>query len=427
MKRIIILLFVISAVLTSCGNTNIGSQSQSESDFPYTESDDGYLTFNAESAVAQFKYHDGHLYFNGGASYGIHTEGDGVPTDYLRMNLKTGNVISVCSDPLCRHDFADCPIYGIGEVAFLSPAGDLYFLSQYFFSENGDSRLSAQFIKYDLIKNKVTVLEAFENGSTGFGKEIYTDDYRFYHGMFYDANRDEHIPAIMRMKLSDGKTEPFAGIDSKMIEGGYDYTDDVLFTIDDRLYLTDSKTLYSVDFHGKNRINHLDGYINGECYTDGEYVYYQSSDEICRRSLSGGDEEGLGITPYSGTGYMLTENYIYYMSGAPVTLGKAQIYGYNSDTVTLEGGEFWRCKHDGSENELIYKFSGDTESYRPRHWIVVGNYIYASYYWWTDADGDGIFEEGDNHESYPVNGSTLHRILRIDVNTGEEYFIEIAE
>ena len=427
MKRIFILLFVLSVLLTSCENTDVTPQPTPESDFPYTESDDGYLTYNAESVASQFKYHDGCLYFGGGSSYAIPTEGDGVSTDYLKMNLKTGNVVSVCSDPLCRHDFTDCPIYGIGIVNFLSPAGDLYFLSQYFYNDKENSRLSAQFVKFDFGKNKATVLEVFENGATGFGKEIYTDDYRFYHGMFYDANQDEYVPAIMRMNLSDGKTEPFAGIDSEHIEGNYDYTDDLLFTIDDRLYLTDSRTLYSVDFDGNNRIDHIDGYVGSECYTDGEYVYYQSSGEICRRSLDGGNEEKLGIVPYSGTGYFLTETYIYYMSGESITLGEARIPGYASDTVTLEGGEFWRCRHDGSENELVYKFAGETETYRPRHWIVVGNYIYAHYYWWTDADGDGIFEEGDNRESYPVNGSPLHRILRIDVTTGEEYFIEIAE
>ncbi len=410
MKRIIILLFVISALLTSCGNTDVGSPLQ-------VESSDGVLTYNAESPSAQYRYSDGYLYFSS-SPHAIRTVGDGIPTDFFKMNLQTGNITSVCPDPLCRHDSLDCPIYGIGSVVFLSPAGELYFLSQYFYDDGDDSRFSMRFVKYNAEKNKSAVLEDFQGSSTVFYEEIYTETYRFYHGMFYNASREEYIPTIMRMNLSDGKAEPLTELVS---------TDELLFAVNNRLYLSDAKTLYSVDFDGKNRINHFDSYVGDECYTNGEYAYYKSNSEICRCPLSGGDEERLGITPYSGTRYMLTENYIYYISGDAVTLGKAQIPGYASDTVTLEGGEFWRCRHDGSENELVYAFSGDTESYRPRHWIVVGNYIYASYYWWTDADGDGIFEEGDDHESYPTNGSTLHRILRIDVTTGEEYFIEIAE
>ena len=56
-----------------------------------------------------------------------------------------------------------------------------------------------------------------------------------------------------------------------------------------------------------------------------------------------------------------------------------------------------------------------------------GRYLYCVFYWWEDPDGDGIYRDGDQRYSYPVNGRSDCIFLRIDTETGEAVKIVVRE
>ena len=110
------------------------------------------------------------------------------------------------------------------------------------------------------------------------------------------------------------------------------------------------------------------------------------------------------------------------MTGEAVVHGKVNIPGYAGSELVQTGGTFVRCAHGGSGQEAVFTFAGDHETTRPLTWLVQGNYIYMTYEAWEDADGDGIYAEGDQYVS-SQNGS--FSLLRLDVTTGDVYEIAI--
>jgi len=424
MKKVLFILFMALMLLTSCENnltyldTAPVADTVAPGEYTYTESDDGVLPYNPLNGGEYLKYRDGSLYFFSTAksSYGI--------SILMRLNVKTGNITSVCADPLCQHDSSDCPFYGVNTFWILTPDGNIRYFRNYIesikdaYGVTAGVVINVSFCTFDTRASQMTVNEEFDpNEGWSGGNEFYSGDYRFYQSSRYDEETDSYVSSNLRMDMTTNKKTVVT-----------ENPDTMLFIIGERLYLTDSAVIYSVDFDGGDRVDCVTGrFARRQILTDGEYVYYKADGELCRMSLSGGDEEPLGVYPNESYNYYLTENYIYYISGDEVVLGKAKIRGYASDIVTLEGGEFWRCAYDGSNNELVYKFEGDTAGFRPLYTTVAGNYIYCMYTWWTDADSDGVYVDGDNGYSFPVNGSTACTIMRIDVTTGEAYFIKAAE
>ena len=59
--------------------------------------------------ATQLQYYNGSLYFYKGHSSFFLNQASGV---FSRYNIETGNVTSVCPDPLCTHNTQDCPFAG---------------------------------------------------------------------------------------------------------------------------------------------------------------------------------------------------------------------------------------------------------------------------------------------------------------------------
>ena len=58
---------------------------------------------------------------------------------------------------------------------------------------------------------------------------------------------------------------------------------------------------------------------------------------------------------------------------------------------------------------------------------MVGNYFYCEYSYWKDADGDGIFTDGDNKYSTMItSGGAVCRLMRVDLTTGDRYVFSIT-
>ena len=411
---------MLSAVLLcACGKddlhyleTTAATEASNSEDvsFHYTPREGGEpYSGNMKSISVPIQYHDGYLYLELGGGVNM----------LVRYNCETGNVTAVCPDPICEHTNADCPLFDMrpGNCYVIGEDGNIYFDSLTWI----DSQPNYALLQFDAQSGKTQVMADY--GDTfARSNEFFTEDYCFTLGGYWDEARENYTNCVMRYDLNTLVGKPLFEIDQEMAED-YSYTYNILFIVGDRLYLSDQTCVFSVNFDGGDRKVHFEGRGNWLSRTDGTYMYYCNTEgELCRRTLTDGTEEHLGVYPSS---FLLTDDYICYRTGESVTLGKAIIRGYASDTVTLEAGEIRVCNLDGTNDRLVYRFEGDTAGIRPVHGIAAGNYYYCTYLWWDDPDGDGIYRDGANKYSWATNGKTDCDLLRIDLTTGELYRIHI--
>jgi len=410
--------------LSGCGGTlHYAPPAETEGDsgaFAYTHSDDIPPAWQAQT-LSSIRYHDGYLYIMPGTGKPIY-----------RMNVKTGNVTCVCADPLCTHDGEQCALYGLFHTCYITDSGDLCFHRMTTFPIRDvlgniiDREHINDFVITEEGMDDVRTLETY-GSSTTFTSEIYDGDYRYYSGQVYDPETEETTYGLLRMNLVTGEKIWFGAAADE--DGNAEPIENAIpsFLWEDRLYFCDTEGLFSLDRNGENRIDHVRFRFSAydAAMTDGEYIYIRNHEagEVVRIPLNGGEEETVAAGIQSN--FCFTERYIYYLSGEKVILGKADIPGYAADEVVLSGGELHRCLHDGSENTVVYTFSGEWAGVRPMNDIVVGNYYYCFYSRWTDADGDGVYEEGDSGYSTAENGKESCTILRIDLTTGETTEIEV--
>lgn len=426
MKRILSVMIVSVLLLASCSreNTDVIKTSTDAPAVPgytYTESSDGILDFGSRSGFG-FGYYDGYIYVTANGML-------------YRINERTGNATSVCADPLCLHDSPECLLYGIKDIFYISAEGDICFAQMYFkrYDDNGTLKYPSQnrFVKLDTQSSRVTVLDDYSGAGGSFHcPEIYYGNQRIYYGQEYDAENNELTCGVRKTDLDTGKSEFWGGEETK--DGYITLRDvDLLFRIGERIYFNDGECVFSLDENGGCRevLDNIKIPLNsGATATDGEFLYHSSfigDGEIVRYSLETGEKEILVDKRYTGQRFIMTKDYIYYSDGEDVVLGKAQIRGYASDTVTLSGGELWRCRHDGSGKELVYTYSGKTENIRPFSQTIIGNYLWADYSWWEDPDGDGVYTDGAQKHSTHNDGNAS--LLRIDLTSGEALTVDIIK
>ena len=409
-------------LLTSCSGKNdlhylettaaVSTAAPETEAYPYTPSDNREPYGNPKNHSQSMQYHDGYLYFMIG-------NGTDTPRELVRYNCENGNATAVCPDPLCDHTDADCPLFYMRGDGMLTVGedGNIYFDALIW---NG-TQPNYSVLQFDTQSGKTQTLVDY--GDTyGRSSEIYTEDYCFTLGGYWDEAKENYTTCVMRRDLRTLLSEPLFEVDQEMADD-YSYTYNLLFIVGDRLYLSDKTCVFSVNFDGGDRRVHFEGRGDWQSRTDGTYMYYCDAEgELCRRALDGGAEERLGVYPKS---FLLTEDYICYRAGESVTIGKARIRGYASDTVTLEAGEIRVCDLDGGNDRLVYRFEGETASIRPITGIAAGNYYYCTYHWWEDPDGDGIYRDGADKYSWATNGKADCDLLRIDLTTGELYRIHV--
>ena len=417
MKRFVFALCLL-LILTSCGDTE--PPERLKTDFVYTESDDYPLYFGS-SQIHDLKYNSGYIYkYYSGNLY--------------RLNPRTGNVTYVCGDPLCLHNSADCPLYGMLGIYHLTDSGELCYNIKYAtvtknqLTGETEREKYNQFVHYDAENQKKIVIDDIGEQSSYYGPEIYSGKWRIYMGQEYDAENDRLIYGMRRADITTGKNSFWGG--EEQSDGSFKPLENAapLFALDGRFYFNDGKYIFSLDENGKNRENALELNLPlglGCILTDGTWLYYTSSDRqsILRTNLRSQKTETLVDDPeYTGSSFILTKDYIYYQSGTEIVLGKADIPGYAAKEIVLSGENFMRCRHDGSEKTPVFTFEGENAGIRPLYWTAVGNYIYCSYKLWDDSDSDGVFHGEDQHLS-DQNGCEL---LRIDLSTKETKKITIV-
>ena len=422
------LLLALLLLLPSCAKSPVPPAIEPEetaSDWVYFPSDDRVYEGSPRNFSDRLQAVGDYIYFDGGW-------GDTVVPG--RLNCKTGNVTWLCGDPLCAHDTPECPLYGTRDFIALDD-GSILALRQYAVTEMTLAGLEVadrihEIVRFEPETRRSTVIEEFGD-RLSLGPEVIVGNLRFCNSNVYDEE-GSWVGGLERMDLSSGKTE-------QLFEGWYT----LLFHRDGRVWVSDGVGFFSFEAEADSPV--LRPELNGESAmmpeytrfsTDGTNLYITEHENKTVRvlpldtgeELDGGEERTLTVD-FAEYNYILypTENWLYYFSGETTVLGKARVGGYASDQVELYGTEFRRCRHDGSDDELVFRFEGEYASFRPIHIAVTGRYLFCTYSWWEDPDGDGVYRDGDNRYSFPVNGHDNCSLLRIDCETGDAKIITIRE
>ena len=428
----------ISIMLITCGCSNDlheidmtnDNASISQTEFKYTDSDDLPLTYNAIKGMETFQYDNGYLYFKNERVSQLDPKYMLADRTLMRYNCKTDTLTFVCNDPLCSHNTEDCPFYAMYNAKYVYN-GNIYFAQLYInHAENAAHNYAGCFKGYNLTTGESMVRNTIDSdGYSEYANLLVADNYVFYYDSVYQEELDDWVFAVCRWDTNNNTIAVVSGNDNAYDPNSL-YPDALscrfLFALDSRIYFTNGKTIYSTDMNMEDRKEHISGQFLLDVFTDGEYIYYglpqsegSNIQSLHRVDFSGKNDIDLGIISEKGNA-KITSNYIYYQKYDEIAIGKANIRGYASDTVTLYNSEIWRCDHDGKNQTLVYKFDGDMANYRIFNESYIGNYIYGLYQWWEDADNDGVFEDGDNYSSATKDE---YNIMRIDITTGDIYII----
>lgn len=409
----VVLIFLV-VILVSCGgyasveeNTSSLTADILPTGFTYTDSDDAPYDENA-IIIGRPEVVGDYLYWGGG-------------TTLMRYNVRTGNVTTVCADPLCDHKTKSCPMDRMESDVFHVLKDYVVFVKCF----PTDEGFITQLCRYDIALKKLSVIEKM--GNNGFDlMELYIGSMRYYKDAVYNDTTDKWESRLCRMDVSAATpADTVLMADSNLIPAMARFA----FTLDDRIYLSDGAILYSVS---KDLTDAREVYSKAGSCTDGEYIYYSSpldkaayDTPLALCSIHRMKIDGTGDTDFGTVAtpdWVLTEKYIYYLEYDSVVVGKNRISYYPGSEVTLECSKLYRMNHDGSGKELVYTFSGEETGTRFHEWTVAGNYVYGTYASFNDRNGDGTITDdevyGSSYSMYdPVN------LIRIDLTTGEVWHI----
>ena len=454
-KNIFTLLIILISVLllSSCGNTvpeTDNTKQQTEDidieTIPAAPEPEVYSDLPINQYVIEsnaINYYNGGLYLFKGMSSSSAWD----PSQFIRYSLETGNTVFVCPDPLCMHDTEDCPFTGRINVFFIRD-NKIYYDRRIHFYKNREPQSFLQYCCYDLKTMNLTVMAEKDprtsNGKTT--KQLLYKDYWYFYDLAYDLEAETSRWVIQRLNLKKGKIEQVGNKDGEKInENGINvFAEQFLFILNDRIYFTDTQSIYSTTLDLEDKKVHIKGsFISNQIYTDGTYIYYAVPEwdtenptneyvlHLYRMDLKGKNVLDLEIRTLTGL-WMLTDNYIYYQTPHRLLIPNEnpiqQDKAFRTDA-------FYRCAHDGSGKEQFftlqsYKEGTDTPSQaiNLRFFTVANDHVYGIYELWEDKNGNGKMNsdtEFDNQLAFNNPHAQGVKVLDIDVVNGTHSFIEI--
>lgn len=380
------------------------------------------ISCNAIEGNSLIQYSNGCLYF-----YNIFPNMPGGQPEgrtLMRVRVETGTLESVCSTPDCPHNIPECPYYGMIPVMFVD--GDRLVSTTLTDSPVG---LKKTIISVNLETGRKTTLDDSAQNPASVGSEIlFIKDAAYLMTGTTDPDTGESTVTAFRWDIDTNLAESLRVFRNPDYSDSYNLPYRICFMLNGRVYYIWNHALYSASLDFSNEKLIRDGFNALDLLTDGEHIYYGIQSEGHRENIETlymadadlQNETNLGITAERGKIH-LTNDWIYWTEYDEITLGKCRVTGYDSDELVLEGSEIWRCRHDGTEKELVFRFDGDLAGTRFLYDIIVGDELYGIYTTWTDTDGDGIFRDGDQTESI---GYDEYFIMKIHIPSGDVSIID---
>jgi len=409
---ICILSFLVSCQTNPDTDLPQDTQNLSEQNTPAADTVDTNIT-DYVYRLEEMAYHNGYLYFENGSNSSTLPREEGAGT-LVRYNIESGTCTYVCPDPLCMHNTMECPF--AGDIYMLAVTDNQIFTKKTVkeFAKKGIN----QFSTFDLKTLEANTFweEPFETFLMVL-KFFHDKEWWYYESFVHDEETNKYVGGVSRLNSKTGKKE-----DIRLDAESQNAT--MLFIIDDRIYFSDSKSIFSTDMQLKNKTKHIVGsFVGRSIYTDGKYIYYGEqiprgdslqTESITRYSLDG--TEVLNLDIVSAQGYwFLTDNYLYYMDVSTPSVDDLPI-SYHRNAI-------YRCRHDGTEKEKVFdlhRYGEDGTTMETALFllspIVVDDTIYAHYSIWQDKDQNGKYKTSEDVMGSPGTEKECS-VIRLDLTT----------
>lgn len=387
-----LLFLALCLLLTSCGGN-----------FAHGGTTDNNGIVLAADGLGSVKYYDGCLYFCGPG-----TQNKLVETLW-RYNISTGLCSTVCADSICTHDTKDCPFFAMDGNFYVSE-NCVYFERTFAF----DSEPYYDFVRYEIKNAQLKqYFKAEDIARATYTRELYVGGYRFYYKNALDRESGEYTFSLHRMNLATGAEIELSQNGRKT---GLDTG--LLFAIDQKLYFSDGRSIFSSDFEMKNISTVLTGtFMYTDIYTDGTYIYWGEGEEknvqtLYRAPLEGGDKTPLGIT---ASKWQVSSDHIYYLDANACVVGQNAVSQMSGESITIPSSSLRHARLDGSDDIVIMSLVGET-CYEVLSLCCVGNTVYLSYNSYRDANGDGAIDDSEIYQSIDKNDFSIMRVSTENVS-----------
>jgi len=421
--------------LTSCKNTTQLYEDDNPLDAVVNESDIDKIIDTYFLTGSLLQYHNGYIYLHNGLF--VNATMTGGRGTLVRYNPETENITTLCADPLCMHDTAECPFAGSIYFFYMKDNSIIYMRRYYVWGE-GDY---VQYCTYDVENMKLKVHHEYldENDSySAAPTSVLHNGFWYFHEMVYDEETDSSGWGVHRLNLKSGKMDVILMDDHEnSVEDKIN--NQLLFAIEDRLYFSDLKSIYSTNQDLTDKTVHIEAdFAEMDAVTDGTYVYasipeydeqgkWTERSRLHRFSLATGEDTDLGI---EAADWVLTEQYIYYYP----SIQRLYLYDSTPDEAEVPFAAYdslWRCRHDGSEAEKVldlYRYDETTGKITTaislQYYTIAGDTLYARYKLWEDKDGSGSKTTGDVFYDGTFSKSEC-RILKLNLTDGTYEVIQI--
>jgi len=421
--------------LVSCQNTEVPGTSDTPPNTPDPADESLYkVDTNLTEYVHKIEfieYYKGALYFHNGdmRSPSSTQEGKG---SMVRYNIETGNLTYVCGDPLCSHMTEECA-FG-GGIQFFTIVDDRVICRRTLFLGAGDNPFQNEYMTYNMqTMESSRLLECHPNDYATQLSMVFHDGYWYYWQILAketETGEFEYTNGIVKMDLQTGDVVYLS--QEKDID-----VNTVICVIDDRLYFSDAKSIFSTDLNMDDKQVLVEGTFVGNAFdTDGTFLYYgepvfdangDKTQEVIlhRYDLASGEHMLMDITARKSRWY-LTEKYLYYI--VPPEAKTEEDVGMGSGQ-----GSIWRCRHDGSEKEKVfdlhrYQDGSDTlyATIIPFFSVIVDDAMYTLADYWEDLDGDGK-QDAEEKRYHEVKYAKDSYIIRLDFTDNSYEIIPIGD
>lgn len=406
MKKAIFALLSLTLMFTSCDNAinhatdDMGLEKAAETtilaqyrDFTYITSEDKMTAEVLDTGCS------GTLFYSPMYENSIIMKLNDVPCIY---NDETGNIGSLCIDPLCLHDTTECPYAGMTSGVILKD-------NKAYFSAFNPLEKVRGFYEFDLKSGRKRELRVKEMG-IGCDTQFYDDDFSyFYEAAAVDDPENKTSRTVWIFYRQSMKT-----LKCEELERSVDVPDMQLFgRFGDRFLFHSSVTgdlLTAPVDNVTDRNIIFDGYaVFTPMMVEGDTIFFaeirdgQSSLSSIR--VDGSDYRSYPIENLCdfGTPFYVTKNYIYFMYDEPVRLPE------NNYTDEISPRKIWRMNRETEEITLAYEMDERLVTVDIEQFVVKGNYIYADYALFTDD-----FQELCADDGY----------LRLGMKDGSIYLIQ---
>lgn len=334
-----------------------------------------------------------------------------------RISPYSATAVPMCPDPLCFHDNASCPFYGVYNEKVETAGKYMYYLKD----DGGWGAYAKKLCRFDMERGEFKVLYEPEEGSLLNwelnGSEIY----------FNLAYTDKDLKNTFDVCRFDLSTQKLTVLTEEPVKLSQNFMSEK----DGRLYwrVLTGNEYYSTDREYKNRIDgdrtdRMEKVLGDYYYKIENIGFYKDTYANCFKFTA--------VNSVTGETIVISEE----LASVPVVHGGKLVYAKHGESKYLglylyddsdepkklydhSGGKYYICDPDGSNERLLFELEGSEFQVMWHSTMLVrdgvGDWIAIESYRYTAPDENGIIERKSN------------AYLLINIVSGEVKAVEIEK